>query len=163
MKIEGEIAGYKKKTLFITAVIIILAGMFFYAGAKYEKHKLSSLDLLKDNSNSSSMKVQYIIGTITTKNTQGLTLKIANGSSQIITFSATTRISKKNKRMTLANLKIGDQVKVKVFNNSNNNFTALVVRRIKSATINHTTTTTTTAPATSTTNTIKSSSTKLTK
>lgn len=49
MNLEGKIAGYNKKTVVIALVAIILAGVFFYAGAKYEKNKLISLKLMKNN------------------------------------------------------------------------------------------------------------------
>ncbi|MEI6588028.1 MAG: hypothetical protein WCO05_03715 [Candidatus Moraniibacteriota bacterium] len=47
MNLEGTILGYNKKMLAFFALVIFVAGAMFYAGAKYEKRKLSSLGLLK--------------------------------------------------------------------------------------------------------------------
>ena len=41
--LEGKVAGYNKKTLAIV-VLVILAGVFFFAGTRYEKMKLSHLN-----------------------------------------------------------------------------------------------------------------------
>jgi len=40
--LEGKVAGYNKKTLAIV-VLVILAGVIFYAGTRYEKMRLSHL------------------------------------------------------------------------------------------------------------------------
>ena len=44
---ESEFYGYKKKTLAATAILILVAAVMFYAGAKYEKNKLLSLGFAK--------------------------------------------------------------------------------------------------------------------
>lgn len=43
MNLEGKIGGYSKKSLAIALVVVIGAGIVFYAGAEYEKGKLSRL------------------------------------------------------------------------------------------------------------------------
>jgi hypothetical protein len=48
MNEEGKIMGYDKKTLICIAVLVVVAGVMFYAGAKYEKSKLMKLNLLGD-------------------------------------------------------------------------------------------------------------------
>lgn len=53
MENEGKILGYNKKTVVTVIVAIILAGIIFYAGAEYEKNKLSSHGLLKVKGSSS--------------------------------------------------------------------------------------------------------------
>jgi hypothetical protein len=54
MQEEGKIMGYDKKTLMIVASLIVVALVMFYAGAKYEKNKLSKLGLLKNSSSQSA-------------------------------------------------------------------------------------------------------------
>ncbi|MFZ2226267.1 MAG: hypothetical protein WA064_02360 [Candidatus Moraniibacteriota bacterium] len=44
---ESEFYGYKKKTLAGAAILILVAAVMFYAGAKYEKNKLLSLGFAK--------------------------------------------------------------------------------------------------------------------
>ncbi len=45
---EEKIMGYSKKTVRAVVVLVLVAGAMFYAGAKYEKSKLSKLGLLKN-------------------------------------------------------------------------------------------------------------------
>ncbi len=56
MNLEGTILGYNKKMLAIFALVIFVAGTMFYAGAKYEKRKLSSLGLLKTTADNKAKK-----------------------------------------------------------------------------------------------------------
>ena len=56
MNLEGKIYGYEKKILAIIALVIFVAGAMFYAGAKYEKRKLSNLGLLKTSADKTKKK-----------------------------------------------------------------------------------------------------------
>jgi len=47
MNLEGELYGYKKKTLAGVVILILVAAVMFYAGAKYEKNKLLSMGFAK--------------------------------------------------------------------------------------------------------------------
>ena len=58
INLEGELYGYKKKTLAIVATIILVAGVMFYAGAKYEKKKLTALGILKCKNAQQSTKTK---------------------------------------------------------------------------------------------------------
>ena len=50
---EEKIMGYSKKTVRAVVVLVLVAGAMFYAGAKYEKSKLSKLGLLKSGADQS--------------------------------------------------------------------------------------------------------------
>ena len=52
MPLEGKIMGTNKKTLASIIVLVLVAGIMFYAGAKYEKNKLSKMGLLKNSPSS---------------------------------------------------------------------------------------------------------------
>ncbi len=43
LNLEGKIYGYNKKTVALLALVVIVFGVAFYAGAMYEKKKLASL------------------------------------------------------------------------------------------------------------------------
>ncbi len=43
LNLEGKIYGYNKKTVALLALVVIVFGIAFYAGAMYEKKKLASL------------------------------------------------------------------------------------------------------------------------
>ncbi|MCX6761241.1 MAG: hypothetical protein NTY33_00105 [Candidatus Moranbacteria bacterium] len=47
MNLEGKVYGYSKKTLALIVLVVLVGGVMFYAGAKYEKRKLTSMGLLK--------------------------------------------------------------------------------------------------------------------
>ena len=47
MESEGKVLGYNKKTITVVVLLIVVAGVMFYAGAQYEKKKLGSMGLLK--------------------------------------------------------------------------------------------------------------------
>ncbi len=65
MNLEGKCCGYNKKTLAIIALVVLVAGVMFYAGAKYEKRKLTSLGLLKTST--TKKKVTNPAGDATTQ------------------------------------------------------------------------------------------------
>jgi hypothetical protein len=56
MNLEGKIYGYEKKILATIALVVFVAGAMFYAGAKYEKRKLSNLGLLKTSADKTKKK-----------------------------------------------------------------------------------------------------------
>jgi hypothetical protein len=56
MNLEGKVCSYNKRTLATIVLVVFVAGVMFYAGAKYEKRKLSSLGLLKSSSENKSKK-----------------------------------------------------------------------------------------------------------
>ncbi|MFA7319782.1 MAG: hypothetical protein WC022_04275 [Parcubacteria group bacterium] len=87
MNLEGKIAGYEKKTLVIAAIVIIAAGAVFYAGAKYEKHKLSALGLLVNKSANKKAAVNSIKGIVTAKDDKSVTIKMTDGTTRNIQFS----------------------------------------------------------------------------
>lgn len=89
ISLEGKLLGYEKKTLVIVAIAIVGAAIFFYAGAKYEKHKLNALGLLSGSKSSSNKKaaVNSIKGTVTTKDDKSVTIKMADGTTKNIQFS----------------------------------------------------------------------------
>lgn len=66
-----KIMGYNKKTLVTTLVLVLVAGVMFYAGAKYEKNKLSKLGLLKNGTSQSqatgTKKAKTSTTTVTTQ------------------------------------------------------------------------------------------------
>jgi Flp pilus assembly protein TadG len=43
LNLEGKIYGYNKKTVALVALVVVVFGIAFYAGAMYEKKKLASL------------------------------------------------------------------------------------------------------------------------
>ena len=94
---EGKCLGYKKSGLALAAAAVILAGIFFYAGAKYEKRKLTSLGLLGCAQEEVDENALYLKGTLVAKNENGFTLKLADGTQKEILFSdETTFGAKKN-------------------------------------------------------------------
>lgn len=54
MSEEEKIWGYSKRTLVTGLLLVVVAGGMFYAGAKYEKNKLSKLGLLKNGTEQAS-------------------------------------------------------------------------------------------------------------
>ncbi len=87
INLEGKIVGYEKKTLAIVAILIIGAAVVFYAGAKYEKHKLSALGLLVNKSASKKVAENSVKGTVTASDDKSVTLKMTDGSSKNIPYS----------------------------------------------------------------------------
>ncbi len=47
MNLEGKFLGYKKTILALSALLIVVDGVMFYVGAKYEKSKLISSKAIK--------------------------------------------------------------------------------------------------------------------
>lgn len=53
---EGKIMGYSKKTVYTVLAFVVVAGVMFYAGAKYEKSKLTSLGVKSSTAKSGGTK-----------------------------------------------------------------------------------------------------------
>ena len=94
INLEGKIAGYEKKTLLVTAFIIIVALGAFYAGAKYEKHKLSALGLLVNKSANKKPVANSIKGVVTSKDDTSVTIKMVDGTTKNIPFSGSLTFGK---------------------------------------------------------------------
>jgi|GEM_PF-2247851 len=56
MNLEGKVYGYSKKMLALIVLFVFVSGVMFYAGAKYEKRKLSNLGLLKSSQTGKTKK-----------------------------------------------------------------------------------------------------------
>lgn len=54
MESEGKVLGYNKKIITMVILLVVVAGVMFYAGAQYEKKKLGSMGLLKSASQTKS-------------------------------------------------------------------------------------------------------------
>jgi hypothetical protein len=103
-QLKGEVLGYDKKTLAIVLSLIFFSGIVFYAGAKYEKYKLSRLGLIieqpemtvpikegkkqKDRKNAEVSKqnpMKELSGTIVSQESEKLVLKLTDGSEFSVT------------------------------------------------------------------------------
>jgi hypothetical protein len=125
MNLEGNIVGYNKKILIITFSFLIVAGIFFYAGAKYEKYKLMSLGLLIENEGELSIK-----GFLTEKNDNGIILKMEDGDLREISYNNTLTFGVK-KDGTKDDLLVGQLLVVTGENNPDGKFVAENIRRSK--------------------------------
>ncbi len=137
--LEGKIAGYNKKTLAMVVAAIILLGIGFYAGAKYEKNKLANLGLLKNSGATTivkkAKKVKTNVGTnniqagntvsgsIVSKDVQGVTIKTSDNASQIVSITSATKIGATGTG-TLADLTVGEQITASGTKNSDGSFSA---------------------------------------
>ena len=54
MNLKGKLAVNKKKTAVFILTAVVAAGIIFYAGAQYEKNKLTSLGLAKSASSANT-------------------------------------------------------------------------------------------------------------
>jgi len=131
MNLEGKILGYEKKTLLIVAIAVVGALVFFYAGAKYEKHKLGALGLLVNKSTSKkTTAVNSIKGTVTAKDDKSVTLKMADGSTKTIAFSANMTFGKTGTG-TASEIFIGELVVIAGENNADGTFIPTNIRASK--------------------------------
>lgn len=121
---EEKIAGFEKKTVLIVVIIVVvvIGGYYF---ATHGKKK-------KGASSKANAKATYVEGTLTAENASSLTIKLADGTTQTVAVDATTRMSKKDKKMQVGNIPVGDQVKVKV-SGTGANLTAVVVEDTSTA------------------------------
>jgi hypothetical protein len=122
MSLEGKLLGYDKKTLAIAGAFTIVAGIFFYGGAKYEKHKLFSLGLLTNktqiNKNETLLK-----GLLVFKDSTRFTLKLDNGSEKIIPLNENVTFGTK-KNGSAEDFILGQLLVVSGKNNSDGTFLA---------------------------------------
>jgi nitrite reductase (NO-forming) len=100
---EDKIWGYSKKTLTTGLMVVVVAGGMFYAGAKYEKNKLSRLGLLKNGTEQvAKQKKQKTEATV----------------GDVKEFSMTSFYDDKGKWFSLKEISVskGDKVRIKVTN-----------------------------------------------
>jgi len=129
---QCKVCGYNKRTVIAVLVILIVAGGAFYIGAKYEKNKLSRLGLINDCKSIVTSKVVELSGEIVSRTDSGMVIKANDGSTQAISFTVSTRMSKKNKT-TVASLTAGEQVIVKGVKDDSGVFSAQVIQLLPSA------------------------------
>jgi hypothetical protein len=146
---KGKVCGYNKKTLVIVVALLVIIGGAFYAGAKYEKSKLSKFGLIKSGKNEASCKVSdSVAGEITAKTDNTITIKTSDGNIQNVSLSDPMKTGKKSSAM-LASLAVGQQVVIKGIKNADGSFLAQSIKQSTSATpITPATPTTSTTPAT---------------
>jgi hypothetical protein len=108
-------------------VLLIVAGGAFYVGAKYEKSKLSKLGLINDCKSIAASKIIELSGEIVSRTDNSITIKASDGSTQNISLTASTRMSKKNKT-TVASLTVGQQITVKGMKDDAGVFSAQVIQ-----------------------------------
>ncbi len=106
MNLEGEIMGYKKKTVAVVALVIVLVAVSFYAGTRYEKGKLTKLCSNTSASTKAPKKTatpapapaptpapaNQILGTVATKTPKGIiTLTLEDKTVATVGTVATTK------------------------------------------------------------------------
>ncbi|GEM_PF-1910045 len=135
MNLEGKVLGYEKKTLAVIAIAVIGAAVFFYAGAKYEKHKLSALGLLANSKSSSSASkkaaaANSLKGTVTAKDDKSVTIKLADDTEKTIQFGNGMTFGKSG-TLTAAEISVGGIVVITGENNADGTFVATNIRASK--------------------------------
>ena len=145
--LEGKIFGYNKKMLAVLAATVLLFGIAFYVGAKYEKNKLFNLGLLKDckktdsvlkkksKSNpvmNTSQAVESVSGNLTARDSKGssITIKTGNNLSMVVTVTASTTIGRDGTEK-LSDLLVGAKVNVSGFKNSDGSLVANNIQPIE--------------------------------
>lgn len=138
MQLEGEVLGYKKKTVVLVAALVVLAGVMFYAGAKYEKGKLTKLGLVgkgtvaADQTTKKSKKTavtpavpvtESVWGKVTAKTATTLAVKLADGTTQTVTLAPATTVSRSG-AAALATLYIGEPIQVTATKNADGTLAA---------------------------------------
>jgi hypothetical protein len=126
-----------KKTILIFALILIVLGVgAFYGGMKYGQSKNS---FPKNFQNLSFEQRQqmfqgrvrigagFLSGEVISKDEKSLTLKLPDGSTKIIFFSASTQISKATEG-TIDDIEIGKQIIVSGSQNSDGSYTAKTIQ-----------------------------------
>jgi hypothetical protein len=156
--LEGECMGYKKITLALVAGMVLLAGVSFYAGAKYEKVKLSKLGLLVDKKSQvketkvkkqpvaaevQGPKIETLEGKIAAKTATTLTITLADGKKQEVLLTPEVKIGE-NGTGKIAQLFVGQQISVSGLRNPEGTFAAQEIKPIAAA---QKTTTATKAPS----------------
>lgn len=131
MMLEGKIMGYEKKTLVIAAIIIIGAAAVFYAGAKYEKHKLSALGLLTSKSAAKKAAAgNSLKGIVTAIDAKSVTIKMTDGTTKNVPFTSSMTFGK-NGTDSASVITVGEAVVIAGENNPDGTFAASNVRASK--------------------------------
>jgi len=136
-----------KKTILIFIVLIVLVGAgSFYGGMKYQQNKSSSSrisgqgfqnltaeqrqQMLQGNAGAGVRRgngVNFLAGEVISKDDKSLTLKISDGGSKIVFFSASTKISKMADG-SVNDLEIGKTITVNGQQNSDGSYTASTIQ-----------------------------------
>jgi len=138
-----------KKFLITILVIIVVGGGAFYGGMVYGKSKVNLAKTFQNmtpqqrqqlfqgnagstGSNSQGRNVRgaganFLLGDIIAKDDKSLTLKMQDGSSKIVFFSDSTKISKTTGG-SLSDIEIGKQVSINGQQNSDGSYTASTIQ-----------------------------------
>jgi len=139
-----------KKLLPIIIALIIVGGGAFYGGIKYSQSKTSFGDFSRQNFQNLSEEQRqelfqgnigeafegrigrgsnggFLNGEVIAKDEQSITLKMPDGGSKIIFFSASTQISKTTGG-SVEDLEIGKQITVTGEENSDGSYTAQMIQ-----------------------------------
>lgn len=118
-------------------IAMVLIGVSFYGGMKYEKNKNPLLGNINRSGNfvagQNGMRINNrggsgaMLGEIISKDENGITVKSQDGSSKIILISKSTSISKQADG-TLTDLVIGKSVSINGTVNSDGSITAVTVQ-----------------------------------
>jgi hypothetical protein len=128
-----------KKIIPILLTLILVVGVgAFYGGMKYGQSKSPSLKNLQNLSQEQRQQLlqgrtgrgtgaNFLNGEVITKDDQSLTLKMSDGSSKIVFFSASTQISKITDG-SISDIEIGKQIMVSGEQNSDGSYTAKTIQ-----------------------------------
>ena len=138
-----------KKTILIFLVLIVLIGVgSFYGGMKYQQSK-SSLSrvsgqgfqnlteeqhqqMLQGNAGAGIQRgrgngANFLVGEVISKDEKSLTLKMSDGGSKIVFFSASTKISKMTDG-SVNDVEVGKTITVNGQQNSDGSYTASTIQ-----------------------------------
>jgi hypothetical protein len=127
-----------KKIMPIIITAAILIGGSFYGGMLYGKAKSSFAFPGSDNfqgqarngfqkGTSQDLNAAVLNGQVIAKDEQSITLKTSDGSSKIVFFSSTTKISK-TAEGTVSDIEIGKQIMATAEKNSDGSYTAKTIQ-----------------------------------
>ena len=126
MNLEGEIMGYKKKTVAVVALIVVLVAVAFYAGTRYEKGKVAKLNATTSASTKTQKKTatpapaptpvpapaNQVLGTVATKTPKGIiTLTLEDKTVATVGTDTTTKYGDAGTG-TFADVTVGEAVAV---------------------------------------------------
>lgn len=125
-----------KKIIIIIAVLVIIGGGAFYGGMKYGENR-SSMGVSRLNFQNGQLPANFqgqgrnggagvLNGEVIAKDEQSLTLKTPDGSSKIVFFSGSTKVSKTIDG-TIDDIEIGKQIMVTGSQNSDGSYTAQTI------------------------------------
>jgi len=118
-----------KKSLFIPIIAILVVGIAFYGGMQYQKigsssNGTSNLRRGQQQGNGSNrIGGNFTSGEIVSKDDQSLTVKMPNGSTKIVFYSAKTTLAKQTPA-TVDDLKAGETVMIGSTTNPDGSVTA---------------------------------------